>query len=159
MNKKAMAILIIASLGFFIAVLIFYSGIGSRQPGPESPYLGHNPVLIYNEYYEAESRLLYLDNAALISWKKSGNDLNKFKENLQKYLDNFNLKYHSDLSIGDYEFFAMDKFLKAKTEKQLKINSNLVYYNFNPNFRVYIGGTLPKTSAQQITEDSSISLT
>ena len=57
MNKKALAILIISALGFLIATLVFYSNLGSRQPGPDSSYLGHNAMIIFQIYYEAESRL------------------------------------------------------------------------------------------------------
>lgn len=139
MNRRAMAILIISSLGFLIAVLIFYAGIGSRQPGPESPYLGHNAVLVYNSYYNAESRLFYIDEAARLSWNKSDGNLEKFKLEFQKYLDNFNSMYYADLSVGDYELFIKDGYLKGRTDKELKLESNFVSYRFRPVFRVAVG--------------------
>ncbi len=139
MNRKAMAILIISSLGFFIAILIFYSGIGSRQPGPDSPYLGHNAMHLFQVYYEAESRLLFLDNAAVIAWKNSGNDVKRFKLNLQPYLANFNFRYGTDLSVDDYEIIFKEGYLKARSSKELNISSKWSSYKFHPNFRVFVG--------------------
>jgi len=136
MNKKALAILIISSLGFFIAILLFYSHVGSRQPGPDSPYLGHNAMLAFNAYYEAESQLLYLDSAAIMSWKKSDKTLDSFKINLNEYLTNFSKLHHTDLSVNDYDFIVKDGYIKAITSKELTINSKFYTYTFKPNFKV-----------------------
>jgi hypothetical protein len=131
-----MAILIISALGFLVASLIFYAGIGSRQPGPESPYLGHNGATVLSTYYEAESRLLFIDESARLSWKTSNNNLEAFKQSFQKYLDNFNLRYGTSLSLSDYEFFFKDGYLKARCSKELTINYNFVSYSFSPSFRI-----------------------
>jgi len=138
MNKKALAILIISALGFLIATLVFYSNLGSRQPGPDSSYLGHNAMIIFQIYYEAESRLLFLDNAAIIAWKKSNDNLENFKTNFQPYLSNFNFIYGTDISIDDYEFFLKDGYLKARSDKELSISSTWYSYKFHPNFRVLV---------------------
>ena len=136
MNKKALAILIISALGFFVAILLFYSHVGSRQPGPDSPYLGHNAVLTFNAYYEAESHLLFLDSAAIMSWKKSDKTLDSFKINLNEYLTNFSKLYHTDLSVNDYDFIVKEGYIKAITSKELTINSKFYTYTFKPNFKV-----------------------
>lgn len=136
MNKKALAILIISALGFFVAILLFYSHVGSRQPGPDSPYLGHNAMITFDAYYEAESQLLFLDSAAIMSWKKSDKTLDDFKTNLAGYLTNFNLVYNTDLSADDYEFIVKEGYIKAKTSKELTVNSNWYTYTFKPNFKV-----------------------
>lgn len=140
MNKKALAILVISALGFFVAILLFYSHAGSRQPGLDSPYLGHNAMLAFNVYYEVESRLLFLDSAALISWKKSDKTFDNFKINLEKYLTNFNFAYNTDLSINDYQFIAKDGYIKAVTSKELILSSKWHTYKFKPNFRVKAAG-------------------
>lgn len=152
MNNKALAILIIAALGFFMAVLIFYSHIGSRQPGLDSPYLGHNAMAAFNAYYEAESQLLFLDNAAIISWKNSEKNLDKFKINLEKYFAAFNLIYYTDLSVNDYEFIIQDGYIKAKSQKELSIKSKWYTYSFNPNFKVKAEGVQPS-------QEETVSLT
>lgn len=140
MNKKALAILIIASLGFFVAVLLFYSHVGSRQPGPDSPYLGHNAMLTFNAYYEAESQLLYLDSAAIMSWEKSDKTLDNFKLKLDEYLTNFSKLHNIDLSVDDYEFIVKDGYIKAITSKELTITSKFYTYTFKPNFKVKAAG-------------------
>lgn len=136
MNKRALTILVISALGFFVAVLLFYSHIGSRQPGPDSPYLGHNAIILFNVYYEAESMLLFLDSTAIMSWKKSDKTLDGFKVNLEKYLINFNSMYNADIAVNDYEFLIKDGYIKAKTSKELSINSKWHTYKFKPNFKV-----------------------
>lgn len=161
MNNKALAILIISSIGFMIAILIFYADIGSRRPGPESPYLGHNSVTIFNLYYEAESRLFFLDNSAILAWRNSGNNFERFKQNLQPYMANFNSRYGTDLHVDDYEFLVKDGFLKARTSKKLSLDTSLAHYSFRPNFKVFVGESLkelPSHQSQEEQAEESVSL-
>lgn len=150
MNKKGAGLLIIASVGFLLAIIIFYT-YGSKQlPGGEVSYLGESEVNAFAAYTDGEKQLLYIDIAAEKSIREAlkeaseGNAAEKlnniamdnFKAKFGTRLKNFNKAYNANITIEDYEFTLGKESLKGICVKEINITSERIDYRFSPSFRI-----------------------
>ncbi|MBU2590217.1 MAG: hypothetical protein KKA65_04050 [Nanoarchaeota archaeon] len=144
MNRKGVAILSLAAIGFLVAIVLFYSQV-DKLPGNQKSYLGEAEVGLFNTYIAAEKELLYIDLMAEYALQDSYEQLElysskevleKFQDNFQTRLFNFNEIYHRDLMLEDYQFTLDDKSIKGISSKELNITSDNIDYKFKPNFRI-----------------------
>ncbi|MFH1638177.1 MAG: hypothetical protein ABIB71_07155 [Candidatus Woesearchaeota archaeon] len=143
MNKKAVAILLIAAVGFLVAAVAFYSfGYKSLPGGESSYYVGSSSMRVFHAYNLGESRLLYIDLAAKRSFDKAlaagdNSEFSRiFSSEFGNYLDAFNLEYGYDLLASDFELNVDNSGIKGICSRRLNVTVGNVEYYFRPNFRV-----------------------
>ena len=89
MNKKGFVMLYIAVFSLFIAIAIFYGGLGQQNPGPDSLYLGENQIELIQTYIEGEQNIYFFELAATLAAKKakeSDNFESEFREEFDQYV-------------------------------------------------------------------------
>ena len=138
MNRKGVAILSLAAIGFLIAIVLFYGQV-DKLPGNQKKYLGEAEVNLFNTYIAAEKELLYIDlmaKYALDDSYEGGDLLIQFKKNFGQRLVSFNEVYGRDISINDYQIKMSKDNIVGITNKQLNITTDKIDYNFRPSFRI-----------------------
>ncbi len=139
MNRRAVAVLSLAAIGFLMAVVIFYSQV-DKLPGNQKYYLGEAEVEIFNTYFEAEKELLYIDIMAGYALNEveplSENLLKEFKANFAHRLNDFNEAYGRNLTMDDYEFTLEEDSITGISKREFYMNSENVEYKFKPNFKI-----------------------
>jgi hypothetical protein len=158
MKKKGVAILLMSSIAFFIAILIFANVSVNKMPGPKSEYIGEIQLEIFEQYGLGENFLFYLEMAAEKTAKsiKITPDMTKedyikeFKSIFAKHLDNFeNIVIdftHINLTIDDYEIKIQGSKLFVNSKVNLRVLNertpwyikSQMEYKIDPSFVVKI---------------------
>ncbi len=143
-NKRGVGVLVISALSFLIAMIVFFHSSSIMPSGGKVKWLGELETNVFQSYYLAESELLYLDIIAdqslkhVISKNKDLTEeecLEKFKENFNIRLKNYDNVYSRNLTINDYFFELKDGKVIGLTNKELNISKPGLSYLFKPNFK------------------------
>ncbi|MBU2638707.1 MAG: hypothetical protein KJ955_07065 [Nanoarchaeota archaeon] len=148
-RKKAVVVLSLSAIAFFIAVIMLSHDVIRLAPGPKADYLGQTEIKMFNAYVSGEEQRLYIDMAAKYAYDKAGGknqikeDEDKFMaaftEDFEKRLESFNRIYGEGaklISAADFEISADESSIKGITENTLVISSDDYTYLFKPNFRI-----------------------
>jgi len=169
-NKKAMLILLMSSIAFLIAAILFFKVGNKINVGPKVDFIGHTQYKIFDYYGSGEEMLLYLDIAAKesagIVWQKGMSETQfiiLFKPVFNKYLENFNKKFprkEFNLSVDNYTISVKDKKLILTTDKRLQVaRTNLVHsddanlesgikYKINPSISIILKENIEPTKVE-----------
>ena len=70
MNKRGVAILLLSSVGFLVAVLLFFSAAGKFNVVGNSTFLGGTEAQVLDTYLDGEQLMIFLETAARQSLKQ-----------------------------------------------------------------------------------------
>ena len=129
MNKKGLAILLLAAIGFLVAVALFFSTVNKVSPVGNSTFLGETESQIFDTYVHGESLVTFLENSARLASEKDD-----FSAEFSKYLGKANKIFGTDLDIGDYSFEITESSVRAVYSRLVVLEGSGVKYSFYPNF-------------------------
>lgn len=148
-TKKAVAVLSLSGIAFFIAIIMLSHDVIRLAPGPPVNYLGQMEVKMFNTYLMGEEQRLYIDMAAKYAYEKAGGKakimanneefIKGFTEDFAKRLETFNKIYWKGeymMSAADYEISADESSVKGISKKTINITAEHYMYSFRPSFRV-----------------------
>ncbi|MEA3378396.1 MAG: hypothetical protein U9Q69_02030 [Nanoarchaeota archaeon] len=130
-NKKGAAVLLLSSLAFLIAIIIFTHTETNDRPGPNVEYIGQIEFEHFKHYSRGEEVLLFLDLSAKYSAEKVKAEYKdefivKFKGEFEKYLKLFNKRYsnemdNAELKLENYTYQIIGDKLILKSKVLLPI--------------------------------------
>lgn len=132
MSKRGVAILLLSSIGFLVAVILFFSTVDKLQVVGNSTFLGETQAQVLEAYLKGEQLLVFLETAARLS---SGQE--DFAYAFSSYLDKANHIFGVDMGIEDFEFEQAGDSLKAVCSRSFTIENPNVKYSVTPNFIVH----------------------
>lgn len=135
MNKKAFVFLYICTVGFIIAIMLFYGSAGKNQPGGKTLYLGETEIHLFELYQQAEQDNYYITLAAQLSADQAAGDFQtSFESTFNKYLAK------KSLSVQDFNLQYITKGEKTtvigKSMQPLHYTQGSASYNLTASFRV-----------------------
>ncbi len=159
MSRKAVAVLSLSAIAFFIAIIMLSHDVIRLAPGPKVDYLAQTEVKMFNTYLLGEEQRLYIDMAAKYAYDEAGGKAkikeNKdeftkaFSEDFAKRLESFSRVYWKGekvISLGDYAISIDEKSVKGIAEKAIAIRTDYYAYSFKPSFKVIPTEEVPEAA-------------
>ncbi len=132
MNKRGVAILLLSSIGFLVAIILFFSTVSRIHVVGNSTFLGQAEVEVLDTYIQGEQLMIFLETSAKQSLKQE-----KFGDSFSAYLTKANRLFGTDLKIEDYDFDDAQGAFSAICKRQVTLGKGNVHYTVNPSFIVY----------------------
>ena len=131
MSRRGLAILLLSSIGFLVAVVLFFSGMYKINTVGNSTFLGESESHVLGTYVNAEKVMIFLENAARISAKGD-----QFADDFNGYIDK-NRIFGTDIKFEEYEFDVKEGSVRGIYKSLVTIEGSGIKYSFYPNFIVY----------------------
>lgn len=132
MNNRGVAILLLSAIGFFVAVLLFFSYAGKFNVVGNSTFLGETEAQVLDTYLEGEQFMIFLETAARQSLKQED-----FGAAFSSYLVKANRVFNVNMKPEDYEIERDEHMLKALYKGNLVLEGPGIKYTINPSFVIY----------------------
>ncbi len=141
MKKKGTVVLLIISVAFLFAIVLFFTSLGDSKPG-DAVYLGETEIEVYKLYQTAEEYVTYVERSAQLSLERailSDNFEEEFEVYFNDYLARANQLYGQELGIENYDVTFNSGEIIAKSDKMVDFINDAVTYSIYPNFKlVYV---------------------
>lgn len=129
MSKRGMAILLLSSIGLFVAVILFFSTAGKIHVVGNSTFLGGAEAQVLDAYLDGERLMVFLETSARMSLGEED-----FDASFSGYLEKANRVFGSDLVVGDFAFVMGEGSMTAVCSRGVVLKNGPVSYTFVPSF-------------------------